>query len=281
MQTVTTIGFDIAKSVFQVHGVDAAGEVVIRRQLKRRSVLAPEAATLPGRHRSLRLVSLLVSRTPGARPYRAINATGLRKALRQAAEERYGRCWDLRGRPTATMRFVPTKTPEQQSCLMCFTAHAICLSASRPRLIRSERTSPSSALSRRSGVKGSRNCCMLCADPSDKRVPKVARACLAALGDQLISLKQQIVEFDRMIMAWHRSNQTSKLIPGPSNQDVTSRPGLGSFRSSTRVGARTGSAASANKVTAIYAACSWPAHSPSFATPRATAPSIGLGSRRC
>src|SRR6478672_1540891 len=40
MQTVATIGFDIAKSVFQVHGVDAAGEVVIRRQLKRRSVLA-------------------------------------------------------------------------------------------------------------------------------------------------------------------------------------------------------------------------------------------------
>jgi transposase len=34
------IGLDIAKSVFQVHGVDAAGAVVIRRQLKRRSVLA-------------------------------------------------------------------------------------------------------------------------------------------------------------------------------------------------------------------------------------------------
>ena len=40
MQTVTTIGFDIAKSVFQVHGVDAAGQVVVRRQLKRRYVLA-------------------------------------------------------------------------------------------------------------------------------------------------------------------------------------------------------------------------------------------------
>jgi transposase len=38
MKTITTIGFDIAKSVFQVHGVDAAGEVVIRRQLKRRYV---------------------------------------------------------------------------------------------------------------------------------------------------------------------------------------------------------------------------------------------------
>ena len=40
MQTVTTIGLDIAKSVFQVHGVDGAGQVVIRRQLKRRHVLA-------------------------------------------------------------------------------------------------------------------------------------------------------------------------------------------------------------------------------------------------
>ena len=40
MQAVTTIGLDIAKSVFQVHGVDAAGQVVVRRQLKRRAVLA-------------------------------------------------------------------------------------------------------------------------------------------------------------------------------------------------------------------------------------------------
>jgi transposase len=40
MQAVTTIGLDIAKSVFQVHGVDAAGQVVVRRQLKRRYVLA-------------------------------------------------------------------------------------------------------------------------------------------------------------------------------------------------------------------------------------------------
>jgi hypothetical protein len=40
MQTITTIGVDIAKSVFQLHGVDAAGQVVIRRQLKRDYVLA-------------------------------------------------------------------------------------------------------------------------------------------------------------------------------------------------------------------------------------------------
>jgi transposase len=40
MQTVTTIGLDIAKSGFQVHVLDAAGQVVIRRKLKRRYVLA-------------------------------------------------------------------------------------------------------------------------------------------------------------------------------------------------------------------------------------------------
>ena len=37
MQAITTIGFDIAKSVFQVHGVDAADQVIVRRQLIARS----------------------------------------------------------------------------------------------------------------------------------------------------------------------------------------------------------------------------------------------------
>ena len=43
MQAITTIGLDIAKSVFQVHGIDAEGNVLIRRQLKRRYVLAWES----------------------------------------------------------------------------------------------------------------------------------------------------------------------------------------------------------------------------------------------
>ena len=90
MQAITTIGLDIAKSVFQVHGVDKEGRVVIRRRLKRRYVLAyfQKAAGVPGRDRSLRLVASLVARTPGSRPYRSPDAAGLREALRQAAEER-------------------------------------------------------------------------------------------------------------------------------------------------------------------------------------------------
>ena len=55
------------------------------------------------------------------------------------------------------------------------------------------------------------------ANPSDKRLPEVARACVMALGTQLRMLKTQILQFDRMIMAWHRSNEVSKrlhYIPG-------------------------------------------------------------------
>ncbi|MDH6231829.1 transposase [Mesorhizobium soli] len=63
MGNVPTIGLDIAKSVFQVHGVDAAGEVVVRRKLTRGRVLAfLEPAAMPGRNRSLQLVALLGER---------------------------------------------------------------------------------------------------------------------------------------------------------------------------------------------------------------------------
>jgi transposase len=91
LQTITTIGLDIAKSVFQVHGVDAAGQVVIRRQLKRRHVFVFFEKLPPCWHRGLRLVSLLVARAPSTRPYRAADAASLCKTLRQTAEERHGR----------------------------------------------------------------------------------------------------------------------------------------------------------------------------------------------
>src|SRR5215207_10161061 len=45
---------------------------------------------------------------------------------------------------------------------------------------------------------------------SDQSVPEVARACVAGLGAQLRMLKAQILEFDRRILAWHRSNETSR-----------------------------------------------------------------------
>ena len=55
------------------------------------------------------------------------------------------------------------------------------------------------------------------ADANDTRIPEIARACVAALGTQLLSLKVQILAFDRRVTAWHRSNEMSKrldAIPG-------------------------------------------------------------------
>ena len=199
----------------------------------------------------------------------------------------------------ANMRFVPTKTPEQQSGLMLHRARHMFI-RQQTAVINSIRAHLAEfGIVAPVGRKGVTELLRIVADPNDKRMPEVARACLAALGTQLLAIKEQILEFDRLILAWHRSNETSKRlheipgvgpcwrrlwlrvlpIPEPSDQDVTSRPGLGSFRNSTQVGARSGSAVSVNKVIAICAACSWPEHSLSSVTPRFMAPHIGLGSR--
>jgi transposase len=89
MQTTTTIGLDIAKSVFQVHGVDAAGQVVIRRQLKRRYVLSffqklPQC--LVGIE-ACASVAPLVARAASTWSYGTADASGLRQTLCQTAEE--------------------------------------------------------------------------------------------------------------------------------------------------------------------------------------------------
>ena len=220
MQTVTTIGLDIAKSVFQVHGVDAAGQVVVRRQLKRRYVLAffeklPPCligveACASSHHwsRELRALGHKVRLMPPAyvRPYvkRQKNDAADAEAICEAVTR-------------ANMRFVETKTPEQQSCLMLHrTRHLFIrqqtavINAIRAHLAEFGIVAPV-------GRNGVEELLGVVADASDKRLPEIARACLAALGAQLRMLKAQILEFDRMINAWHRSNETSKRldeIPG-------------------------------------------------------------------
>jgi transposase len=115
------------------------------------------------------------------------------------------------------MRFVATKTPEQQSCLS--------LHRTRHLFIR-QQTSVINAICAHLaefgivppiGRNGVEQLLGVVADGSDKRLPEVVRACVAALGNQLRVLKTQILQFDRMIMAWHRSNEVSKRldeIPG-------------------------------------------------------------------
>jgi transposase len=116
MQAIATIGLDIAKSVFQVHGIDAEGNVVIRRQLKRRYVLTffqklPPClvgieACASSHHWSRELLALghTVRLMPPAYVKRHKNDATDAEAICEAVT-----------RPN--MRFVATKTPEQQSCL--------------------------------------------------------------------------------------------------------------------------------------------------------------------
>jgi transposase len=220
MQTVTTIGLDIAKSVFQVHGIDAEGKVLVRRQLRRRYVL-PFFQKLPSclvgleacassHHwsRELQALGHTVRLMPPAyvKPYvkRQKNDATDAEAICEAVS-----------RPT--MRFVATKTPGQQSCLMLHrTRHLFIrqqtavINAIRAHLAEFGIVAPV-------GRNGVEQLLGIVADPNDKRLPDVARVCIAALGTQLRVLKAQILEFDRMIIAWHRSNETSKRldeIPG-------------------------------------------------------------------
>ena len=190
MQMITTIGLDIAKSVFQVHGVDAGGQVIVRRQLKRRSVLAffqklPPClvgieACASSHHwsRELQALGHTVRLMPPAyvKPYvkRQKNDMADAEAICEAVTR-------------ANMRFVPTKTPEQQSCLMLHRTRHLFIRR-QTAVIRSELTLPSSALSRRSGAKGSRNCCALlpirttsgCQRSPARALPRSALSCSAS-----------------------------------------------------------------------------------------------------
>ena len=67
------------------------------------------------------------------------------------------------------------------------------------------------------GRRGIEQLLAIVADKADHRLPEVVRTCVVALGSQLRALKAQILEFDRRIITWHRSNATSKrldAIPG-------------------------------------------------------------------
>ena len=220
MQAVTTIGLDIAKSVFQIHGVDAAGNVIVRRQLKRRYVL-PFFQRLPpclvgieacasSHHwsRELKALGHTVRLMPPAyvKPYvkRQKNDAADAEAICEAVTR-------------ANMRFVETKTPEQQSCLMLHRTRHLFIRQQTAVINAIRAHLAEYGIVAAVGRNGVEELLGVVADPSDKRVPEIARACLAALGAQLRMLKAQILEFDRMITVWHRSNETSKrldAIPG-------------------------------------------------------------------
>ncbi|NIU61740.1 MAG: IS110 family transposase [Pseudomonas stutzeri] len=220
MNEVTTIGVDLAKSVFQVHGVDASGQVVLRRQLRRSQVLPffdKQAACVVGleacatAHHWAREITKLghdVRLMPAryVKPYvkRNKNDAADAEAICEAVT-----------RPT--MRFVAVKTEEQQSVLMLHRTRQLFV-RQRTMLINAIRAHMAEfGIVAGVGRNGVERLLRLIDEGSDERVPPVARECLQALRTQLVLVKRQILEADRRILAWHRSNELSRrleTIPG-------------------------------------------------------------------
>ena len=203
MDTVTTIGPDIAKSVFQVHGIDAEGEIVIRQQLKRARVLAFFKKLQPcvvgieacaSSHywaRELTALGHAVRLIPPAdvKPYV--------KRQKNDAADAEAICEAVR-RPN--MRFVPIKMPEQQAGLVLHrTRHLFVrqqtavINAIRAHLAEFGIVAPL-------GRNGVEQLAGVINDRKDNRIPDLVRTCLMALRIQLDMLREQIRILDRRLL---------------------------------------------------------------------------------
>jgi transposase len=220
MNEVTTIGLDLAKNVFQVHGVDASGRAVVRRQLRRSQVLpfferrAPclvgieACATSHHWAREIAKFGHEVRLMPAryVKPYvkRNKNDAADAEAICEAVT-----------RPT--MRFVEVKTEEQQSVLMLHRTRQLFV-RQRTTLINAIRAHLAEfGIIAGIGRNGVERLLLLIDGGMDKRLPPAAEECLRALQTQLVLVKRQILEADRRILAWHRSNELSRrleAIPG-------------------------------------------------------------------
>ena len=220
MSEVITIGLDLAKNVFQVHGVDGTGQTVIRRQLRRSQVVAFFKKQPP----------CLVGMEACATSHhwaRAIRALGHEVRL---MPPRYVKAYVKRNKNDAadaeaiceavtrpSMRFVAIKTVEQQSVLV--------LHRTRELLVR-QRTGVVNAIRAhmaefgvvaRVGLPQVKLLIEVIADEEDARIPPEARTCLKGLVVHFISLTREVVAAERRIQKWHRSNQASRrleTIPG-------------------------------------------------------------------
>lgn len=227
MDDITTIGLDLAKQVFQVHGIDASGAVVLRRSLRRGQVMAFFAA-LPrcrvgmeacaGAHHWARTLEGLghevrIMPAQYVRPYVKRNKTDVADA--EAICEALTR---------PSMRFVPIKTSDQQAAL---ARHRV-----RDLLVR-QRTALANALRgllAEFGLVGARGLGRIdalladAADPHKLTLPAAARPALAALAAQLATVARQIKALDQEIVSQLRSD--------PVGRRLATIPGIGPITAS-------------------------------------------------
>jgi transposase len=217
---VTTIGLDIAKRVFQAHGVDEAGKAVLRRKLQRPEVLEFFKGLPPC------LVGIEACGT-AHHWAREIRALGHEVRLMPAS---YVKPYVKRGKTDAadaeaiceavtrpTMRFVPIKTAEQQAVLM--------LHRSRDLLVR-QRTMLVNALRGHmaelgiiapQGISRVADLVAVILGEAETKLPVLARQALSGLVAELEALGNRIGAIEAAILAWHKDNEASRrlaTIPG-------------------------------------------------------------------
>ena len=236
MQQPVTVGLDLAKSVFQVHGVGPDGSVVYRRQLRRSQVPSFFAGLEPclvgmeacaGAHywaRELTRYGHEVRLMPPAyvKPYVKRGKTDAHDA--EAIAEAVTR---------PSMRFVPVKSAEQQAALLDHKT--------RDFLVR-QRTQAVNAIRAHLSefgivaAKGIQNVDRLLTAADD--IPKEARPAVQMLADQLSDLERRIADLTARIAATQKANPLAKrlaTIPGigpiASSAFAATTPEVGAFRS--------------------------------------------------
>ena len=220
MGEVSTIGLDIAKSVFQVHGVDVDGAVVIRKRVTRAKVLEYFAAlpscligieACPSAHHWSRILQAL------GHTVRLMPPSYVKAYLRRSKNDANDAAAICEAVTRPSMRFVPTKSEQQQSGLM--------LHRSRQLLVR-QRTMLSNAIRGHlaelgiisaKGRNGTTELLEVVARAKDDRIPATARLSLDALAHQYANITAEIRAIEKHIHAWHRSCEESRRleeIPG-------------------------------------------------------------------
>jgi transposase len=219
MEAITTIGLDIAKSVFQVHGIDAEGNVILRRQLKRRYVLTffqklPPClvgieACASSHHwsRELQALGHTVRLMPPAyvKPYVKRGKTDAADA--EAIAEAVTR---------PTMRFVAAKTTEQQAILMLHKVRDL-LVRQRTMLINALRGHLAEFGIIAARGPGGVTAAIAALHEAQDSLPALARVALHSLVDQLRIVRDEVVKVEKRIVAQHRADEASRrlaTIPG-------------------------------------------------------------------
>ena len=217
---ITTIGFDLAKNVFQVHGIDASEKVVVRKQLRRGQVIKFFAGLSP---------CLIGMEACASAHYWARELTRLRHEVRlmpakdvkayvkrnkNDAADAEAICEAVR-RPT--MRFVQVKSAAQQGRLMQHRTRDLLL-RQRTQVINALRAHLAElGIVAAQGREGLKELLAIIADEGDARLPLDARASLIVLAAQLQALQTMIGAIERRITSQHRANEASKrvaTIPG-------------------------------------------------------------------